>query len=263
MSSNDITDIWNCTILNSNYKKYISLNEQLNDLRPIDTNLSKPNLKTLFESMPQSTVQEYISIIESGSFYDEKFERLSEKYKFPKENLQSCKSLLELGAFSYLAENSKIYTKSFLKAVEQKITPLINQANKLKYYTDKLLELGEAIDIIFEEPSVIQLLEDTTQNLQQLSQIREQLRNSWIAETSKVGVKAPVGNPGLKPFIATSRALWTVQMNRNFTQTYDGINGRKQFLEFLIDCLEPLDPSLKFDTVDNALKKQLANWKKE
>ena len=49
-------------------------------------------------------------------------------------------------------------------------------------------------------------------------------------------------------------------LGRTLEQKNDGINGRKQFLEFLLECLKPIHPTLADGpivdgTVDNALKK--------
>ena len=67
-------------------------------------------------------------------------------------------------------------------------------------------------------------------------------------------------------FIKHMWMIWHEILGRTIEQKYDGINGRKQFLEFLVDFLEPIHPTLiegqLIDgTVDNALKKFQKNLK--
>ena len=57
--------------------------------------------------------------------------------------------------------------------------------------------------------------------------------------------------------------LWTGLLDRSLKQSHDGINGRKQFLEFLIDCIEPVHPKLRYQTVDNGLTKYLRELKSQ
>ena len=87
------------------------------------------------------------------------------------------------------------------------------------------------------------------------------MRSSTIGRSVKAGDNTPMGNPELQEFIKILYSFWHDILGRALIQKYDGINGRKQFLEFLIECLKPIHPSLVVDqiiqdgTVDNALKK--------
>ena len=146
--------------------------------------------------------------------------------------------------------------------MEQKLNDLQEQIDKFRYALKPLSNYGKDLDPLFGKPFVNSTLEQLNKNLEELYGLKGRLRKSLIGKRAHLGVKAPLGNIGLPEFILHLHTLWTGLLDRSLKQSYDGINGRKQFLEFLGDCRNSVHPRLSYETLDNGLTKYLRELKK-
>jgi len=197
---------------------------------------------------------------ENFCVYGSEFERLSLKYSFPKSHQKSCETMLNVGAYKYLSLNGQIWLKRMLPTFEEEIDKLVNAANRFSYVLRPMAEWEEGFDQLFDNQPIQKMLQDTKSNLDEIIKLKEKLRSSAIGKLAKLGDSNPIGNLGLHEFIKHMWAFWHDFLGRTIIQKRDGINGRKQFLVFLVDCLEPIHPTLVEGhiidgTVDNALKK--------
>lgn len=187
--------------------------------------------------------------------YETVFAELSEKYNFPHEHLSQFQLLLNLAAYIYLSVALTKFQKTVLSWIEAELVELQNAADRFSYALKPLMSWEEGFDMFFDNFPVQKTLSDTKSNLDVIMSLKEKLRSSTVGDIARLGDHRPIGNPEFHQFIKLLWELWHDLLGRTIVQKYDGINGRKQFLEFLIDCLEPIHPSLEHGTVDNALKK--------
>jgi len=205
-------------------------------------------------------------MLENFYVYETEFDRLSTKYSFPDSNQKICKMLLNSAAYAYISLNGQVWLKRTLPAFEKELEKLISAANRFRYVLKPMAEWGEGFDNFFDNQPIQKLLCDTMVNLDEIATLKDKMRSSTIGKLAKLDDHRPMRNLGLHEFIRQMWNFWHDVLGRTVVQKYDGINGRKQFLEFIVECLEPVHPTLiegpmVDGPVDNALKKFQKNLK--
>ena len=192
--------------------------------------------------------------------YGSDYESLSIRYGFPREINEECLLYLNYAAYLYLTRSSQIWLKRALPAFEDKLEKLIKAAGRFEYFVNSFDDCGDEYNQFFDGYTFKQTISDTKAKLDDIKNLKEKLRSSTIGRIAKLHDHRPMGNLGLHEFVKLMWNFWHEFLGRSIVQKHDGINGRKQLLEFLVDCLEPIHPTLVDGhvidgPVDNALKK--------
>ena len=200
--------------------------------------------------------------------YGSHFENLSTRYSFPSEFENGFRLYLNHAAYQYLALSSQVWLKRELPAFEDKLEKLIKATERFECFVNSFDDYGDEYNQFFDGFAFKKTLSVTKANLGDIKCLKRKLRSSAIGMIAKLDDHRPMGNPGLHEFVKLIWTFWHDLLGRSIVQKYDGINGRKQFLEFLVDCLEPVHPTLVEGhvidgPVDNALKKLQRNLKFE
>ena len=200
--------------------------------------------------------------------YESAYENLSIEYDFPSALNDDCKMYLNYAAYIYLVGSSKVWMKRSFPAFEEKLEKLIKAADRFEYSLKLFDDCDAEYDQLFDGYGFKQKLNETKANLDEIKTLKEKFRASTLGKHARLDDHRPIGNPGLHAFIKLIWIFWHDMIGRTIEQKFDGINGRKQFLEFLVDCLKPIHPTLvdghMIDgPVDNALKKFQKNLKSE
>ena len=167
---------------------------------------------------------------------------------------------LNYAAYIYLVGSSKVWMKRSFPAFEEKLEKLIKAADRFEYSLKLFDGCDAEYDQLFDGYGFKQKLNETKANLDEIKTLKEKFRASTLGKHARLDDHRPIGNPGLHAFIKLIWVFWHDMIGRTLEQKFDGINGRKQFLGFLVDCLKPIHPTLvdghMIDgPVDNALKK--------
>ena len=238
----------------------IKMANYLTDDPPENLKIDFANPESILGSIDDSNEEFLIEKLENYQVYDSAFERLSTKYGFPSSHLSDCKLLLNFAAYMYLSLYGQVWMKNFFPAFEEELEKLANAAERFRYTLKPMAEWEEGFNQFFDNQPIQQMLRDTKANLDEIMKLKEKLRTSTMGKLAKLGDSNPIGNLGLHEFIKHLWTFWHDALGRTIIQKRDGINGRKQFLVFLVDCLKPIHPTLVEGhiidgPVDNALKK--------
>jgi len=225
------------------------------DLKNLTENPSK-----ILENMDEDKTTYFLEKLQNFNIYDSIYEELATKYLFPAVFKKDLKLILNLAAYNYLSLNGQVWLKKVLPAIEKEIEQLVSAAERFSYYMNPVIQWGDNYDMFFHNQPVQKMLHETKANLDEILTLKDNFRASAIGKLAKLDDHRPMGNLGLHEFIKIMWMFWHDCLGRTVVQKYDGINGRKQFLEFLGNCLEPIHPKLVEDhfvggAIDNALKK--------
>lgn len=235
------------------------LNNEVNSL-DFDLKGLIQNRPDILEHITKENSHLVLEKLHSFEVYDASYDDLANKYKFPSPIKKELKCFLNLAAINYLSFTGQVWLKKILPVIEKEIEQLTKAAERLSYYLKPMTLWDENYNQFFDNQPVHKLINETNSNLTEIMSLKEKLRGSVIGQLAKLGDHRPLGNLGLHEFIKIMWDFWHNFLGRTIVQKNDGINGRKQFLEFLGDCLEPVHPKLVEEhfidgPIDNALKK--------
>lgn len=207
----------------------------------------------------QQNLSQDISFTNLGIFANSSFS-LCEKYKVEKPIRERFVEFIEYYAFLYLSFYSA-------KMVKLKLETIDNDLEKMNRAVDRLAKL-----IRLKEGSTLAALELSNgaketpieyrskvdallSSLDDFRSIRADFRAAPICVAAQFKNQTPQVNPGLYDWAVKMQSMWTDGLGRSFENTYDGVNGRKNLLELMSDCIVLIDPSIEFSTLDNSLRK--------
>ena len=265
-----------CSVLAENMayvsQHNLSLGNHILDKKPYNLEFEFKNMvensSMFLENIDEGKTTYMLEQLQSLSIYDASFDDLATKYLFPSALQKDLKLFLNLAAYTYLSINGQVWLKKVLPSIEEEIEQLTNAAERFSYYLKPMTRWDDNYNHLFDNQPVHKLINETYSNLTEIMSLKEKLREGVIGQLAKLDDNRPLGNLGLHEFINMMWTLWHCFLGRSVIQKYDGINGRKQFLEFLTDCLTPVHPKLVEGyfvdgPIDNALKKFQRNLKSQ
>ena len=267
----EIHECMGCEVLAKHMIRANQLNLEFGNLllggEANNTEFDFDKLKERAANIDDSKREFLVEKLNDFDVYGSDFENLSSRYSFPSVFENEFRLYLNHAAYQYLTLSSQ-GLKRELPAFEDKLEKLTMAAERFEYFVNSFDECGDEFNQFFDGYAFKQTLSDTKANLEDIKNLKTKLRSSTIGKIAKLDDHRPMGNLGLHEFVKLMWTFWHDLLGRSIVQKYDGINGRKQFLEFLVDCLEPVHPTLVEGhvidgPVDNALKKFQRNLKFE
>ena len=235
------------------------------------------NMKLLFREscdLPegqtiQSDVKAVTELLQKGqfpNFYKTDIENIIHEFSIPALSQDVLESLLgQLSVLYLIFVLSPHYAASFEKYLKQ-LSDITKAATKLRNLLNAagndfadFLSLMDIADPQQEGGDIPprQFFYDLVTNLNMLIEAPAQISRTNTGKALSIGAKGRKPNVALYGWVRHLLAFWENGLGRSMQRDAKAISGRKQFLEFLDRCIEPLHPEIMLhnsDALDTMLK---------
>ncbi len=185
-------------------------------------------------------------------FFDKHFIKLTA--------MDNVQTRLDAYAYTYLTAMSGLHLKSIFneaddyferldRAIKRMELLLVPEVEKI-YGVLKIFSFNDELPKRYDA-----IIKECLERLTKMKALRTDFKNTPLVTELSFTKQYSVKNPGLQKWMENMLYLWTKILGRSLENKADGINGRKQLLEFAMDCMELVHPALEYHTLDNMLRK--------
>ncbi|MEP6342088.1 MAG: hypothetical protein ABJ275_02135 [Maricaulaceae bacterium] len=193
-----------------------------------------------------------------------------ERFKIPQNEQANLKVVLETASQFYLYLSLKPYAPQAYEKYITQLNQIIRTAVKLRNQINSAgLDFADFLELVNYtetkdegEPSAHDFLYDLVEKLRVIAAIKYKFNDTVFAKEIGYGVKGRPKHEAILLWVSALYNFWIQNLNRSMKRDKTGIGGRKKFLVFLDQCIEPLHPELmsyNSDALDTALKQVQKN----
>jgi len=197
--------------------------------------------------------------------YDDILDDIANDFSIPIDKKDDLKKLLEKISTSYLILALMPHSNLFFDGYMDQLYEITKAAEKLRNilnsagddFADFISYMYIQENGISKAPRTRYFFHNLVECLNALISTPDELRQTMLGKTFKLGAKGRKRNESLYAWITHLYKFWGDDLSRTMKRDTSNIGGRKKFLEFLDACIEPLHPEImsnNSDALDTTLK---------